>query len=194
MQYNVIGIDSNGCENVDSVYVSVYNVIPQAEFSYQLTGFEITLQDSSSNDVNSWNWSIGNDSLSSQNTTNYAFTQDGTYDICLIASNDCFSDTVCQQITITGVGINEIQSNANVKVYPNPVTNQLSIKLIDVNKPITSVLLIDVSGRVINIKIASEESRNDEMIVDVSNLETGMYIYEILSNDEILGVGEIIKK
>ena len=192
--YSVVGIDSNGCENIDSVFISVYDTIPQAEFSYQLTGFEVSLNDSSSIDVNSWYWSIGEDSLSNSTQANYEFAENGIYDVCLIASNDCFSDTLCKQITISGVGIEHQLGAGNIKVYPNPVTNQLSVELNDVNKEITSIQLIDVSGRVIDKQIASFPRNDGKILIDVSELETGIYIYNILSNNEILGVGEIMKK
>lgn len=187
--YTVIGTDTNGCENSDSVFVEVYDTIPQANFSYMLTGFEIAMLDSSSSDVNSWLWRIESDSVSNTETGQYTFTENGTYDVCLIASNDCFSDTLCKQLEITGVGIEHQIGNGKIKVYPNPVTHQLTFDIENVK--VTSLRIIDMSGRVLDYNV---NINSHQYSIDVSTFETGMYFYELRNNEKIVGIGEFLKK
>ena len=187
--YTVVGLDTNGCENIDSVYIEVYDTIPQAEFSYQLIGFEISMQDSSSTDVNSWLWFIGEDSISNTTIGEYEFTQDGMYDICLIASNDCFSDTICKQIIISGVGIEHHLNEGSIKVYPNPTISQLTFNIEDIN--LTHIRIVDITGKTWDY---TTNSNSNQFSLSVEDLNTGMYFYELRNKDDIIGVGQFIKK
>ena len=167
----------------------VNDVIPQANFTYQLSGFTINLLDSSSADVNSWLWTIGEDSLSVSESTTFEFIGEGSYNICLIASNDCFSDTLCQQIEITGVGVEHQFTNGNIHIFPNPVTDQLTFNI--QNVAVSSFCIIDITGRVLEYQLNTGLTQYS---VDVSTLKKGIYFYEFRNNHEIIGVGEFVKR
>lgn len=74
-------------------------------------------------------------------------------------------------VTITGVSINVTSNTSEIRVYPNPVGNYLTIE-----SNVTTVLhysLCDLSGKV--LLTGTLDSKN----LDMSNLKPGMYLLEI---------------
>jgi uncharacterized repeat protein (TIGR01451 family) len=168
--YHVVGTDIHDCQNSDSLFILVYDTIPIADFIHSFIGFEITLEDSSSIDVNNLYWTIDGDSLSNQNIAQYLFTQNGSYEICLIASNDCFSDTTCQQIDITTIGIEDLNSSSGIKIYPNPTHSNFTIEISEVNN--APFEITDITGKIIYTGILKDKLTN----VDLSNVADGIYL------------------
>jgi type IX secretion system substrate protein len=67
---------------------------------------------------------------------------------------------------------------ANIQVYPNPVNNELTISIEDVNG-IYMLNMYQISG-----KLIIEEKLNTSISnIDVSSLENGIYFYEIISEN-----------
>ncbi len=87
------------------------------------------------------------------------------------------------------VGIAENNFNLNaVKVYPNPTTDNVVIAL-DENTTATHVDIYDVFG-----KLANSQSLNNDNVVSMSNLTTGVYFLRIFNDNAIVGTAKIIKK
>lgn len=77
--------------------------------------------------------------------------------------------------------------NSMIRVYPNPVQENLSFDLPDFFSPL-EVVIYDISGRLIR-SINYEEENN----VKVGNLKPGVYIVKFISQDKSLQV-KFIKK
>lgn len=73
--------------------------------------------------------------------------------------------------------VNESNTSSVINIYPNPSTGNLSIELAgsDLNASIT---IFDLAGKV----IYTRDSIN-EKLTQITNLESGMYIVNIISND-----------
>lgn len=78
--------------------------------------------------------------------------------------------------------LNENPSNQEVFVYPNPVSNQI---MVHVNKPATSVSmqLIDVSGKLVKTENAVLSGNAQLIGMDVSKMNSGIYILRIVTED-----------
>ncbi|PCH90934.1 MAG: hypothetical protein COB85_09790, partial [Bacteroidetes bacterium] len=76
-----------------------------ANYSYNSSGDPvITFADSSTNSPVSWIWDFGDGSgTSTAQNPGYTYTSNGTYNVCLTATNVVGSSTFCQWITITNV-------------------------------------------------------------------------------------------
>ena len=78
----------------------------------------------------------------------------------------------------------------SVKVYPNPTTDQLDFVLD--NRP-TFLRVTDLQGKVVYAKVLSASSgQKIQHHLDVSNWETGTYVYQIKTGQEVI-VGKIVK-
>ena len=68
-----------------------------------------------------------------------------------------------------------------ISVYPNPVQNQLNIKLVNANSSYVNLTLFDVSGKIMIQKAINSRNAPDYQL-DVSGLNTGLYFLKITSD------------
>lgn len=74
------------------------------------------------------------------------------------------------------LSVQQLESDTDVSVYPNPANNILNIRLNNSNTTLKSVQLYDVTGkRVFNSNTAST--------IDVSNFSRGLYILKVEANN-----------
>jgi PKD repeat protein len=152
---------------------------PTANFSESISGNTATFTNLSTSIANTLNlnysWNFGDGNTSSIANPSHTYTTSGTYTITLIASNCTFSNTITKTIQIGALSINE-NAVGNFKFYPNPTTNQITLK-VD-NQLLGSVYTIyDTVGKsVLNGKINSELN-----VIDLGNLSNGVYIIEVAS-------------
>ncbi len=75
---------------------------PVANFSFDLSSSpQVVFSDSSSNNPTSWQWDFddGGSTSALQNPT-YTFTSNGSFNVCLTATNSASSNTICKTVTI----------------------------------------------------------------------------------------------
>lgn len=77
-------------------------------------------------------------------------------------------------------GVNE-KSALSAKTYPNPATEVLNIQL---NTNASSVSILGLDGKV----LSTEKVNSNEVSVNVANLVSGMYVYELTSTS-----GEVVR-
>jgi hypothetical protein len=92
----------------------------------------------------------------------------------------------CQPSTMS---IDENTLESNIKTYPNPFTNQLSI---EANEPIQKVEIYNLLGQLVKI-ITMENSNNLIVNLDMSEISQGNYIAKIHMTSTIKSV-KLIKK
>ena len=91
------------------------------------------------------------------------------------------------QLALTNAfNLEEVSSNQNFVVYPNPAENQITFQLENKQKGI--VHLYDVLGQ----KIIEKEVSENNNSIDIQNLSNGVYYYNFESNKTYKG--KIIKK
>jgi hypothetical protein len=78
--------------------------------------------------------------------------------------------------------LNENLPDQEVAVYPNPASNQI---MVHVNKPATSVSmqLIDVSGKLVKSENTMLSGNVQLIGMDVSNMNSGIYVLRIVAKD-----------
>lgn len=67
------------------------------------------------------------------------------------------------------------EENSKISVFPNPVNNLLNISS---NTTITKIKIINILGQI------TKELNGNNLSIDVSNLDKGFYIIEIISNEK----------
>jgi len=101
-------------------------------------------------------------------------TQAGTYTHIAPASNGCDS-TITLNLTVTtnvgNVGVDKI-NNLSVKVYPNPVSEKLTI----IVEEEAIMQLINTKGEMV-----IEETINGKASIDIGNCSTGLYILSVIN-------------
>lgn len=80
-----------------------------------------------------------------------------------------------------------IEAPTNIQLYPNPFNNYFIIKGVDFNT-INTISISDVTGRIVvqQDQIKYNSNSSDVIIYDVENLSSGIYIVQIVFNDNSL--------
>lgn len=85
------------------------------------------------------------------------------------------------------VGINEPENDPEFVLFPNPLADNLTIKL--KTNELIEIHLFDISGR----KILSLSFTNSATI-NTSHLSKGIYIYEVRSKNGVIKKGKVVKE
>lgn len=94
----------------------------------------------------------------------------------------------------TWQGINETATTSNnVRLYPNPATDNLLVTIPELTNANSTVSFIDLTGRVIS-KSNVQFSSAGNVFVNTSALTAGIYIIKIESNNHITFSSKLIKK
>ncbi len=105
----------------------------------------------------------------------YDATQAGTYAV-IVSKGSCSDTSDCIRISLTG--LTDMLQN-KVTIFPNPATSFLTIQHSN-DDSFVQIALIDVSGKTIKIL-----PNNKKSVVDVSDLESGIYFVRIQLKNEI---------
>lgn len=84
-------------------------------------------------------------------------------------------------------GVNSVDANLNFKIYPNPVLNQLTISS-EVTETF-SFRLFDLTSR----KIIEKQIHGSE-VINLPNMKSGLYFYEVSNGKGMLQQGKIVKE
>jgi hypothetical protein len=88
---------------------------------------------------------------------------------------------------ILGASINESQNSFNASIYPNPITDKLTVN-IDNNEP-SQITLYDISSR----KLLQQTFTNTTTI-NTEQLAKGIYLYQVRNKNGIIKNGKVIKQ
>jgi hypothetical protein len=122
------------------------------------------------------------------NANNYSTTNAGTYRCELILSVGCDakrtpSFTIRNKSSLC-LRLNDPDENTmqpDIKLYPNPTTGTFTILLPEPLESPASVIIYDVTGRMISNIVIPKETQQWQM--DLSNQPTGAFIVKIVNGD-----------
>ncbi len=177
--YTVTVTNATGCSGFDVVTLTSENP-PVASFSYVANGLTINFTSSSQNDAHFYWHFFGTSFIhdSTDASPSYTYTLAATYNVILVVSNSCGSDTATQTVSI--VGIDESgENNFNFDVYPNPGKGNFTF-VFSVESIINSleIIVYDVLGE----KVFSERTNLSEYSLDLTNFTRGVYFAEVKIN------------
>lgn len=86
---------------------------------------------------------------------------------------------------------NDYSKNIKFELYPNPVTDILNISAGNNSEKITSISVLDLTGKTMNEYI---EANNDNRTLNVHNLTNGIYLLKITLNYRVTTTLQFIKQ
>ncbi len=104
-----------------------------------------------------------------------SFPSSGSYSVCLKANNlatNCI-DSICQTLNVT-VGLDKIAKKADIKLYPNPAHDLISI---DNVKEKVSLKIFNAIGQLVK-----EETLTTNTKLNIKDLQAGIYFVSVKSN------------
>lgn len=185
--YSVTVTDANGCTGFDVINVNLVDY-PAADFSYSVvSGTQVDFTDLSLNAVN-YEWDFNNDNITDNTdagNVSYTYPALGQYSVKLTVSNDCSSDTEIKTIYVLSVDEDQVPE---FNIYPNPVSDMLTIELTDVKE--SSIVISDISGQTV---LESQSGGSSSVRFDLGNFAPGMYNVRILTEGKTTNHKIIIK-
>ncbi|MCX6273954.1 MAG: M4 family metallopeptidase [Bacteroidetes bacterium] len=170
------------CASVRVPVVATVDAVT-AGFTSSIFASIVTFTDNSNGgNIVSYAWDFGDGSTSTLANPVYTYANVGPYVVCLTVTNSSgCTNTTCNTINILQVGINEANSISEISVYPNPVSDLLSIKFKSLSDKKWTMKLNDLTGRV----IAEKTAENIQSLVwDVADIAPGTYVLNMQSGDE----------
>lgn len=112
--------------------------------------------------------------ISGATNANYVASANGNYAV-QVSDGTCLDTSAC--IAVIDVSTQQLDFSS-LEIYPNPAKDQITIALANVQSGVTAKI-VDVAG-----KLQSTHSiKNQNQIVDISQLASGIYFIEIVSNN-----------
>ena len=180
--------------------VSVYDITGVACNTYWDAGYDkyIIAGDSirlgainTDNSIYSWQNSVGGNTYLSSNTDARPWCKPAKtttyYATKTCPNNNVFKDTVTVYVQQT-TGIEQYANNVKIKLYPNPSNGNISIEYYLHTDAVIEIT--DITGNLVGSYYMSAT----ETTIQVQNnyLQSGVYLYKVISNDNIIKLGKII--
>jgi len=166
----------------DSVVVVVQSK-PDADYSFDLDGWEMTATNHSTG-ATAYHWDFGDGATDTVENPVHEFAGAGSYNIVLVAQNECGSDTISRNLTITGT--EDLEDGLAFSLYPNPNTGIFEISLSGNQAAPVKLEIFDILGRRIQEKSWTKRKSLTTTINLNTTLPKGNYVYALTFGDVVL--------
>lgn len=165
---------------------------PIAKFRYvqdTLDDFKIEFLDLSYFRPEEYSWDFGDGESSSDKNPTHTFAGNGVYDVCLTVSNENSSNTSCRTIMMGTTAVGDELLQADISLFPNPVRDDMILSFHDYIPREAELILYDVQGQ----KTVTYSLRSGMNMLNLSELISGIYVYQIVDGGHMLKSGKISK-
>ncbi len=184
--------DANNCSNTDEVEIFIHNVqINLGNDTLIIAGQSIVL-DAGAGFI-AFDWFDGSSSQSIMIDTSFA--KDSV--ICFVDVIDDFNCTASDTIIVyfdNSAGIDEVDNDDKIQIYPNPNNGEFFIKYDDIKGNISVKIFNAQLQEVFQEKLVQVNGLNNQKKINVSHLSNGAYIMYIVNDQHILTRKLIINK
>jgi PKD repeat protein len=150
-----------------------FNYIEQDSLTIELEGEVI----GDSTATIKWHFGDGQ-SLSTQENVVYTYSEPGSYEVVLIARNECGGDTSTQLIELETTTSSYHAALQGVRIYPNPADDKLVVDRLPQNSRLN---IVDAFGK----HIYSTVPEHSSVKLNVSSWPAGMYHMTIAVAEEM---------
>ncbi len=163
----------NGGQNLD-FFVAKFGVencdcaITQPSFNFSEGDASYAFNYNGS-DYDSISWDFGDGETSTEEDPYHYFAQVGVQDVCVTTTNSCGSETYCMEVN--AVMGKEDTMLSYVKVYPNPVQDELTIA----SEEQLNYTLYSVLGS----KVGQGTTSPDSPVIATNGLPSGIYLLKL---------------
>jgi len=169
----------------DSIYSFVTQVFPMDSFGFVIFGVPPSQTD------NTFAYEVYTDPVSDYiltfsdpdyvlDTANrlIQFSTSGTKEVCAIAWNQLYADTICKTVEVV-LGIDDKQLSNQIMLSPNPAKDKLNITTALKNNCVLQYQIINTLGA----KAMASKATAKDFSIDVSALPTGIYFIHLQSGN-----------
>jgi len=134
-------------------------------------------------------WDFGDGSAAASGpSVSHTYTAQGTFPVCVTATNSCGSNTVCHYMTIKNIaGVKNVSNFKDVVIYPNPAKEVLTISHLEKGM---KVEVMDLLGR----SLIKAVSNNEELHLPVEHFSAGVYVVRFTGDNGKQGSSLFVKE
>ncbi|MBE9469105.1 MAG: PKD domain-containing protein [Bacteroidetes bacterium] len=173
-------IFTKGCNEAYSSVVKVNaKPLPVSDFDYNAVRGLINFVDNSQN-AETYFWDFGDGATSTEKEPTHNYLSNNNYDVLQKVNNECGRDSIIKHLSISGVGINEIDPNEIITIYPNPNNGTFSIKYS--SKEIGSIIieLYNIEGKLMFSKNYEKQTKELKADFNLQTLSKGIYQFRVI--------------
>lgn len=183
---------SNGCFDNMSCDTVTACVVPTAVFTSSVNGNTATFTDGSHASTTAWAWDFGDGGTSVQQSPTHTYAGPGNYNVCLMTSNGCDVDTICDPLTVL-VGITDAQG-LQVQVSPNPGRDLFMVEVMTEETGAIELGLFDLAGRQLLSESIPSATGPSRVGLNLNGRSAGMYLLRVRSESGASKVIRLIKE
>ncbi|WP_298939191.1 PKD domain-containing protein [uncultured Dysgonomonas sp.] len=120
--------------------------VPEPLFSMTATGKNANFNYAGSTGITTYRWDFGDGDTAITANPAHSFKDSGSYIVCLKVTNSCGDNTYCSQVYIYPTDVANIIKVGDVRIYPNPVNDILTLDQLQAGM---SIIVSDLYGRII---------------------------------------------
>ena len=167
---------TNGCVISDTVHIAYNGMSPQID------GIQIRNRGPRTFEFNALNpqhvvgyeWDFGDGSpRSTAANPTHEYTTTGNFTVKCYISSTCGTLYDTMAVHILSTSVNNIDKSQKITVYPNPTTDQVNVKVDDVNVKIQRIIIMNVLGQ--SIEQNEFKTPQNEVLINMSNISAGTY-------------------
>ncbi len=112
------------------------------------------------------------------------FSTTSCYNLIVNASGSTFRSSELTEYTEGNVNVEKLNSSTDLLVFPNPAQDFLNLNFIGDENSLAEVTMMDLMGKVIEVKSINTVYGLNSVEMSTSHLENGIYILRLTQNDE----------
>jgi PKD repeat protein len=181
--YTVTVTNEDQCDGTGTSGFTVVtvNATPAAGFDYDLEFGSGTIEfNNNSTNALTYNWDFGDGFTSSETNPTHTFTDGGTYEVVLTATNGDCSDI--ETITIANVSVENQDINISFVVFPNPVSGDATAQVYATTGTEYELIISDITGKLVSNALYKNLSGQNNINIPSSGYDAGIYFVQIKTN------------
>ncbi|UPT69134.1 MAG: PKD domain-containing protein [Sphingobacteriales bacterium JAD_PAG50586_3] len=183
--YWVVVTDSSGCSSSDTMSVLVIQD-PNASFTFNTFSLTASFSNLSDNGQ-SFLWIFGDGQPNSTEPNPvHTYTDDGTYQVTLVVTNICGTDSITIPVTVMKIGIEEQPVVSAFNLYPNPTEGNITVTFDVPSKQNVGIMLTDVTGRMVMSEALQGYTGTYTKQYNFDYLDRGVYLYSIRTQNGVI--------
>ncbi len=173
--YVVTCQNQNGCSGQSAPIIVSLISTPSAGFTYsQINNYQVNFTSTAQN-ATSYNWAFPGGSTSNLANPSFNFPNEGNFDVTLIVTNSCGSDTITLPVTVIKTNsVSESTVFSQFDVFPNPATDAVTLQLNSIKPIAGSIRVISATGQIVAEEIVNFNATYTKTF-DLSSYSTGLY-------------------
>ncbi|GAB4423567.1 MAG: hypothetical protein OHK0039_40220 [Bacteroidia bacterium] len=176
----VVAVDAAGCEQIDSVFVSIEGYSPQATFTAYSSAGSTYFTPAQPDFIDTYFWDFGDGTTSTDPAPGHTYTSNDTFAVTLVATNTCGSDTSQQVVVIDyATSLRDALGVHSLSAYPNPGSGLLVLAIDAAVAGLLHYTLTDLQGRTLLHDTAALQAGTNQVQIDPGALAPGVYLLHL---------------